>query len=89
MAQCQFTYRLQVPAAALLEQIQQLAQEYEGEIQGDEQAGRLRLPLFIGTIVGEYTIVGDELQLNITQKPFLVGCGTIDATIRKYLTALA
>ncbi len=89
MAQCQFTYRLQVPAETLLEQIRQLAEEYQGEIQGDEHSGRLRLSLFIGTIQGEYTIAGDELQLTITQKPFLVGCGTIDATIRQYLSALA
>lgn len=89
MGQCQFTYRLQVPAATLLEQIQQLAKEFEGELQGDEQAGQFSLSLLIGRIVGQYTVHEEQLQLTITAKPFWVGCDTIDATIRNYLSALA
>lgn len=88
MGQCQLVYRLKEPAAALLEQIRDLAREYQGEVQGNEHSGKLSLPLLIGTIDGEYTITGDQLELIITKKPFLLGCQTIDAVIRQYLTTL-
>jgi hypothetical protein len=86
---CQFTYRLQVPVATVLEQIRQLAEQYQGEFHGDEHSGRIGLTLFLGSIAGTYTINGDELRLEITQKPFLLGCGAIDAVIRQYLPVLA
>ncbi|MGQ9920401.1 MAG: hypothetical protein ACUVRZ_03620 [Desulfobacca sp.] len=89
MGQCQFSYQLREPAAVLLGQIQQIAKEYGGEFQGDEKSGQLSLSSWIGTIAAEYTIDGDQLQLTVTEKPFLVGCATIDATIRQYLPALA
>ncbi len=89
MGQCQFNYQLKEPVAVLLAQIQQLAKEYGGGFQGDESSGQISLTMLIGTIAGEYTIAGDQLQLTITKKPFLVGCATIDATIRQYLPALA
>lgn len=89
MGQCQFSYQLKEPAAVLLAQIRQLAEEYQGEIQGNEESGQIRLTLLIGTIEGEYKVTGDQLQLTITKKPFLVGCGMIDATIRQYLPVLA
>ncbi len=40
---CQLTFQIQMPAAELLSQIQKLAQEYEGQFQGDEKSGRLAL----------------------------------------------
>jgi hypothetical protein len=89
MGQCKFSYQLKEPAAELLAQIQQLAKEYGGEFQGDDKSGYLAIKMFIGTIAGEYTIAGDQLELTITKKPFLVGCATIDATIRQYLPVLA
>ncbi len=89
MGQCQFSYKLKEPAAVLLAQIRQLAEEYRGEFQGNEESGQIRLTLLIGTIEGEYNVTGDQLLLTITKKPFLVGCGTIDATIRQYLPVLA
>ncbi len=89
MAPCRLEYRLQVPAAELVEQVRNLAKEYQGEFQGDEHSGVLSLPLLLGTIGGEYTIADGQLTLQITTKPFWVGCETIDATIKQYLPALA
>jgi hypothetical protein len=89
MGQCQLTFQIQVPTTELLSQIQKLAQEYDGQFQGDEKSGHVALHFILGSIEGEYTIEGTELHLNITKKPFLVGCGTISSTIMEHVTALA
>ncbi len=89
MAPCQLTYQIRVPVAELLSQVQKLARENNGLFQGDEKSGRLALEFILGNIEGNYTIEADRLRLTITKKPFLVGCETIDSTIKAYLTGLA
>ena len=86
---CQLTFQIQVPAAELLSQIQKLAQEYEGQFQGDEKSGRVALHFILGSIEGDYSIEGDKLHLNITKKPFLVGCETISTMITEHVPVLA
>jgi hypothetical protein len=85
---CHLTFQIQVPAAELLSQIQKLAQEYGGQFQGDEKSGRLALHFILGSIEGDYIIEGDKLYLNITRKPFLVGCETINTMITENVPVL-
>ena len=89
MGQCQLTFQIQVPAAELLSQIQELAKEHEGQLKGDEKSGHVSLQFILGSIEGDYTIEGNKLHLNITKKPFLIGCETIDFTIKEYIAGLA
>jgi hypothetical protein len=89
VSQGQLTFQLSVPATEILHQMQKLAQEYEGQFQGDEKSGHVSLNIFIGIIEGNYTVNGDNLTLTITKKPFLVGYETIRATIKEHLTGLA
>jgi len=86
---CQLTFQIQVPTAELLSRIQKLAQEYEGQFQGDEKSGRVALHFILGSIEGDYSIEGDKLYLNITRKPFLVGCETISTMITENVPVLA
>jgi hypothetical protein len=88
MIQNPLTFQLKVPAAELLGQIEKLAQEYNGQFQGDEKSGTVSLQILIGSIEGNYTIDNDKLNLNVTKKPFLVGYETIGSTIKAYLPGL-
>ena len=89
MGRCQLTFQIQVPVEELLSQIQELAKEYEGQFKGDEKSGHVSLQLIVGSIEGDYTIEGNKLHLNITKKPFLIGCETIGSTIKGFLAGLA
>jgi hypothetical protein len=89
MGQEQLTFHLKVPAAELLSQIQNLAQEHNGQLQGDEKSGHVSLRILVGTIEGDYSITDNQLNLNITKKPFLIGYETIGSTIKQYLAGLA
>ena len=88
MGQCQLRFDLQVPASKLLGQIHKLAEEYQGLLSGDENSGNFSLQFFLGSIAGNYTIEASTLHLNITEKPFMIGCETIGSLIKEYLTGL-
>jgi hypothetical protein len=82
-------FQLKRPAAEILTQIQELAKQYGGNIQGDEKSGCVSIEFILGSIKGDYTFEGDQLILDITHKPFLVGNETIRSTIREHVTGLA
>jgi hypothetical protein len=85
----QLTFQLKKPAAEILKHIQELARQYGGDIQGDEKSGHVAMKILLGSIKGDYTIEGDQLHLNITSKPFIVGYETIKSTIKEHVTGLA
>jgi hypothetical protein len=88
MGQSPLTFKIQAPTAELLSQVQKLAQEYGGQLQGDEQSGHIALPFILATIEGDYNVEGDQLYLMITKKPFLIGYETISSLIRENVPAL-
>ncbi len=89
MAVCDFTYKLTVPPAELLQEITRLVQDFEGEFKGDEQSGTFQFGIMMGTLVGKYQVTGDEVSIEILEKPFLIGCGIISQTIKEYLRGLS
>jgi len=88
MAVCDFTYKLTVPPAELLQEITGLVQGFKGDFQGDEQSGTFQLDI-MGKIVGKYQITGDQVHIEILEKPFLIGSGIINQTIKDYLRGLS
>jgi hypothetical protein len=89
MAVCDFTYKLTVPPAELLQEITKLVQDFKGEFQGDEQSGTFQFDIMMGTLVGKYQVTGDEVHIEILDKPFLIGSGIINQTIKEYLRGLS
>jgi len=57
-----------------------------GNFSGNEEAGGFDLNTFMGQIVGAYTILNDEITINITKKPMFVPCSEIENQLRKYLS---
>lgn len=88
MGPCQLIFQLQVPAIELLNQIRKLAQEHDGQLNGDEKSGNFSLQIF-GSIEGNYSIEDNKLHLDITKKPMLIGCEMISSMIKQYLDGLA
>ena len=89
MAECSFTYKLTVPRAELLQEIKKLVQDFKGEFQGDEQTGNFQVDIMMGKLVGQYQVEGDQVRIDILEKPFLVGSGIINQTIKEYLRGLS
>ncbi|MBU2708221.1 hypothetical protein KCM76_19670 [Zooshikella marina] len=57
-----------------------------GTLEGDTQSGRfsVSVPVF-GTVKGEYTIVGKEAVITVTERSPFLACQTIENFIRKNL----
>jgi hypothetical protein len=85
----QLTFQLSAPSGDILGQIQKLAQQYGGQMQGDAQAGQVSFKTPVGLIQSDYVIDADKLILTITEKPFLVGYDLIKKTIKDNVAGLA
>lgn len=57
-----------------------------GNFNGNEEAGGFEINTFMGQIIGAYTILNNEIHINITKKPMFVPCSEIENQLRKYLS---
>jgi hypothetical protein len=57
-----------------------------GNFSGDTTRGDFNVSVFGNKIVGNYTVSGQTLQINITDKPFMVPCNAIEGFLKNQLT---
>ena len=58
-----------------------------GRFEGNNEYGSFDGNSFLGSIKGEYRcIAGNEIEITITHKPFIVPYGTIESEIKQYFT---
>jgi hypothetical protein len=55
------------------------------KFEGDNTSGAFAFSAVGFDIAGNYNIIDDIIDVNITDKPFLVSCSKIESEIRKYL----
>lgn len=51
-----------------------------GHVDGD----RFSVPTPLGQVLGNYSLAGSTLTINITDKPFLVPSGTLESKLRAF-----
>jgi len=56
-----------------------------GTFSGDANRGDFQVSVFGNKIVGDYTVSGQNLQINITDKPFMVPCSAIESFLKNQL----
>jgi hypothetical protein len=55
-----------------------------GSIQGDAGSGEFSVPVpVLGVVAGKYMVAASELQITITQRPFLLPCASIQSFVHK------
>jgi len=57
----------------------------KGSLSGDNQLGNFKGSTPLGSIEGSYSIDGDTITVNISDKPFLLSTGTIQSEFEKAL----
>ena len=57
-----------------------------GNFNGDTNRGDFQVSVFGNKIVGDYTVSGQTMQINITDKPFMVPCSAIEGFLKNQLT---
>jgi len=57
-----------------------------GSFSGDTSRGDFHVSVFGNKIVGNYAVTGQTMQINITDKPFMVPCSAIEGFLKNQLT---
>ncbi|GAC1586176.1 MAG: hypothetical protein NVS3B19_04490 [Ginsengibacter sp.] len=57
-----------------------------GTFEGDTNGGNFNVSVFGNTISGSYTVSGQNMEINITEKPFLIPCSTIEGFLKNKIS---
>ena len=87
MAKCKFSIPFSGSATSLHQKAEAAITKAGGLFAGNEEEGQFLLQTPLGKIEGMYTIAESLIAVVITGKPMMVGCGTIESELRKYLAA--
>lgn len=75
---CNFSIPFTGSAEAVLAKAKSAVQSQGGNFTGDAGSGEFTVSVFGNKIAGNYTVSGQTLNVNITDKPFLVPCSAIE-----------
>lgn len=75
---CNFYIPFSGGSQNILDKARTAVQGQGGNFNGDETAGNFDVNVFGNIIKGSYTVMGNELNIIIDSKPFLIPCSTIE-----------
>lgn len=82
---CNFSIPFSGNAEAILSKARSTVQGQGGDFNGDANSGEFNVSVFGNKIVGQYTVSGQTLNINITDKPFMVPCSAIESFLKGQL----
>ena len=85
MSACNFTIPFTKSVTEILEKAKRTVESQGGNFTGDESAGNFDVSIFGNTVIGFYSVIGSELNIDITEKPFLVPCNIIENFLKNQL----
>jgi hypothetical protein len=85
MAACNFKIPFTGSSEEVFRKAQKAVQSQNGNFTGDNNNGEFEVTVFGNTIAGAYTFVGNEMDVIITSKPFLLSCGMIENYLKSQI----
>jgi hypothetical protein len=85
MAACNFSIPFSGSAQDVLNKAKSSVESQGGNFNGDEAAGAFDVSVFGSTIKGSYVVSGQNLDIIIDSKPFLVPCSTIESFLKNQI----
>ena len=76
---CNFTVPFTKSATEILDKAKETIESQNGTFSGDENTGCFDVSVFGNTVKGNYKVDGQNLEIEITEKPFLVPCSMIES----------
>jgi hypothetical protein len=74
---CQFSIPVSGSVDTMLAKARSAVEQNGGTFNGDTTSGSFEVSV-MGTIRGSYTATSSQIDITITDKPMLVGCGMIE-----------
>ncbi len=82
MAACNFTIPFTGDAEAVLDKAKKAVEKQSGSFTGDTDRGDFNVAFFGQEIVGTYSVAGNDLNIVIESKPFMVPCNAIESFLK-------
>ena len=86
MSDCNININFSGLAEEILSKAKSAVASQGGSFEGDLNSGEFHVSLMYNTVAGTYTVEGNQLQLNITEKPMFVPCSAIESYLVKKLS---
>ena len=83
---CKFNFPFTEPAESAVGKARAAVESQNGIFDGDTNSGKFEVTVFGNTIKGNYSVMGQTLLLEITDKPFFVPCSTIESFLLKQIS---
>ena len=85
MAECSFKFNIESNPAEIINKVKIQIEKEGGSFTGNESEGNFNLPTPVGTIEGNYSVIDNELKIDITKKPMMLPCSMIESELEKRL----
>lgn len=85
MADCNFSIGFTGSASDIIAKVQQQIQQQGGTFNGDTSSGSFSVKVVGSTIAGSYTVSGQQINIEITDKPFFISCSQIEGFLRSQI----
>jgi hypothetical protein len=86
MATCNFSIPFTGEPEVILAKAKAAIESQSGNFNGDTKSGNFEVSVFANSIKGYYSVTGQNLNLTITDKPFLIPCSTIETLLRSKIS---
>ena len=86
MAACNFLIPFSGSANEIFSKVKTAIQGQGGQFNGDDTGGSFDVSVFGNSIKGSYTVAGQDLDVTIDSKPFLIPCSTIESFLKSKLS---
>jgi hypothetical protein len=85
MSECNFIIPFTGEATIVLEKAKRAVEKQSGNFTGDTNQGNFDVSLFGQAIIGTYTVSGNDLNIVIESKPFMVPCNAIESFLKSQI----
>lgn len=82
MAACNFSIPFSGEAETVLSKAKHAVEKQDGSFTGDVTQGNFNVSFFGQEIVGTYSVSGNNLDIIIEEKPFMVPCSAIESFLK-------
>jgi hypothetical protein len=86
MSTCTFSIPFTGDAESILAKAKAAIESQNGNFTGDANSGNFEVSVFGNSIKGYYNVSGQNLNLTITDKPFLISCSTIESLLKSRIS---
>ncbi len=85
MAACNFSIPFSGDPQQVMYKARSAVQGQGGNFDGDINGGNFNVSVFGNTIAGSYSVTGQNMEIVIHSKPFLIPCSTIEGFLKNQI----